>query len=182
MADPLSSKIISKGVVEGKGLEGAAPEKKGPSKFDQVRVQLQQAQQASQIDLPQEVTKIPHREKKLLEQQLRQTFEQARVQDLREIFKCDLDKAKAGIADLTQKVSALPQSQALEPLRNRLFSLETQFADSGKLLSGLDKTNKPEDFLKLQLQMHQMTQNIEIMCKAVDQVIGGVKTLLQVNV
>jgi hypothetical protein len=40
----------------------------------------------------------------------------------------------------------------------------------------------PGDLMKLQMQMYQLTENLELMSKVVEQVTSGMKTLLQTQV
>ena len=121
-----------------------------PSKFDQVRAQLEQA-----VALPnQRPLKSPHRflprKKSELEAEFKKRLEEVRLRDLDEIFKADLQESKEKVDAIRQELSSQPSSPAIEPVKGRLLQVENQFLESGRLLRGLGKLDSPEDYLKMQ--------------------------------
>jgi hypothetical protein len=62
-----------------------------------------------------------------------------------------------------------------------LTSIATQVQQTGQLINNMKDTD-PQSLLNVQMQMYQMSQNVEIMSKVVDQVNSGVKTVLQTQV
>ena len=90
-------------------------------------------------------------------------------------------QAKSRIDHLTSRVNALPKTSAFDPLRQRLTSIDDQFQSAGKLIHSLNGQQSPADLMKVQLQMYQMTENLELMSKVMEQVTSGVKSILQTN-
>jgi hypothetical protein len=79
-------------------------------------------------------------------------------------------------------VAAIPANAALDPLRARLGLIETQFAESGRLLNTAGSLSDPKALLGVQVQLYQMMSNVEMLSKVVDQMTSGVKTILQTQV
>ena len=178
--NPVVNKTVAK-TVEPKQDLGSVQQKGQPSKFDKVRVQLQD-QQAGSLQLPPEVTQVSMQQKKVLESQLRKRLAHAKPGDAPQMFKVDMQKARTGLNNLTQRVNALPKVPAFDALRNRLVKIESGFNETGKLVNGLGKADSPRDLLKVQMQMYQLTQNMELVSKVVEQVSGGIKSILQTQV
>jgi hypothetical protein len=177
------NQVIGKGVVKsvggGEKVASKILEKDQPSKFNQVWVKIQDKQLI--VDkLPAEVTEISPHHRRALESDLRRRIEQN--QTATEIFKPDLKKARAGLEGLTRQVNAIPKNSAFDPIRERLQRIEAQFRESGKLIDGLGKLDNPRDLLRVQTRLYQVTQNIEIMAKVVEQVNTGIKSILQTQV
>ena len=54
------------------------------------------------------------------------------------------------------------------------------FCETGRM--GLLKNLSPGELLALQARLYQVSQHIEVMSKVVDQMAGGIKTVLNTNV
>jgi hypothetical protein len=66
-------------------------------------------------------------------------------------------------------------------LRGKLMQVETEW----KQLDGImrsDKNLSTGELLGLQARLYQVSQHIEVMSKVVDQVTGGIKTILNTNI
>ena len=68
-----------------------------------------------------------------------------------------------------------------EPRREDLKVLEEQFQKSGDLIQGVTDMD-PKSLLNVQMQLYQLSGNIELMSKLVEQVSSGVKTMLQIQI
>lgn len=61
----------------------------------------------------------------------------------------------------------------------------SQLENENKAIEGIMKSNKdlsPGELLGLQARLYQVSQHIEVMSKVVDQMTGGIKTILNTNV
>jgi hypothetical protein len=181
MVNPIISKVPAKPLdsVAEQG-EGVRP-KTGESKFDKVRTRLQD-QQAEQVQIPSEVKQISLQQKKVLEADLTKRLGQPGATSPQKIFAVDMKRAKVQVDQLTNRVNALPKTPAFEPLRQRLTSIDSQFQSAGQLLHSLKGTENAGELMKVQVQMYQLTENLELMSKVVEQVTSGVKSILQTQV
>jgi hypothetical protein len=98
------------------------------------------------------------------------------------MFTSRIRAAKSNITQLTKRVNALPKTPAFDPVRQRLASVDSQFQSAGQMVQGLRGTESPGDLMKIQMQMYQLTENLEIVSKVVEQVTSGVKSILQTQV
>ena len=181
MVNPIISKVPAKPLdsVAEQG-EGTRP-KTAESKFDKVRVRLQE-QQAEQVKIPPEVKQVSLQQKKVLEADLTKRLGQPGATSPQKAFAVDMKRAKVQVDQLTSRVNALPKTPAFEPLRQRLTSIDSQFHSTGQLVHSLKGTESTGDLMKVQVQMYQLTENLELMSKVVEQVTSGVKSILQTQV
>ena len=49
-------------------------------------------------------------------------------------------------------------------------------------MNSVKSSESPGDLMKVQMQMYQLTENLEMMSKVVEQVSSGVKSVLQTQV
>lgn len=181
MANPLAVKggPVAPAVKGGAGAESG---KAGPSGFDKVRETVRGRQAGETAQLPPAVTQVSAEQKRQLEADLRKRLQQARGGSPREVFRADMKKARTAMQGLSNRIEALPKTSAFEPVRTRFAAIENQFRASGKLLNNVGSVDSPRELLKVQMQMYQLTQNIEIVSKVVEQVNAGVKQILQTQV
>ena len=178
MANPIINKTTIDAVVQKQQQEQTPVEKTGASKFDEVRARMQQ----DSVNLPPEVTQISAEQKRLMESEMRKMLQTQRPEQIQKSMQAEFNRASNSISNLNQRVSALPKTPAFDPLRNRLQSIENRFNQSGQLLQGLQGNNDPRAMLQVQMQMFQLTQNVELMSKVVEQVNTGVKQVLQTQI
>jgi hypothetical protein len=178
MVNPILNKVPAQSVDLGSEQGGTKPAKVGESKFDQVRSRLLD-QQAGQVQLPPAVNQVSTEQKKVLAAQLSTRLEQAKGTPVHKVFAVDMKSAKEKVDHLTKQVNALPSTSAFEPLRSRLAMIDQQYRSAGKLVNGIKGSNSPADLMKIQVQMYQLSENIELMSKVVEQVTSGMKTLFQ---
>ncbi len=181
MVDPVVSKLPAKSLDTALNPEGSKTVKTGDSKFDQVRARLID-EQAQRVEMPPEIKQVSVEQKKVLQADLAQRTESMGTRSPRELFGVDMKRAKEGIERLHNRVDALPKSSALEPFRKRLASIDAQYQSTGQLVNAPHATDSPADLMKIQLQVYQLTENLELMSKVVEQVTSGVKSIIQTQV
>ena len=150
-----------------------------PSRFDDIRSQLAQ-KVAADLTLP-PPAQISSQQQTLLESALRKRLTGTQPTSASTFFGVDRKNTQLKIQSLTQAVNKLPNDSALDPIRDRLTSIATQFQQTGQLINNMQDTD-PKSLLNVQIQIYQMSQNVEIMSKVVDQVNSGVKTVLTTQV
>ncbi|MGH9722568.1 MAG: hypothetical protein ACRD8O_20340 [Bryobacteraceae bacterium] len=156
--------------------------RKPAASFEQVRAKLQEQQLSVPYNLPAEATKVTAAERRNLESTLRKRLESTRAQSGAEFFRVDNQNNRASLDNLTRRVDSLPKAEAFDPIRNRLANIEAQFDSTNRQVSKIQTLDNPRELLKLQMEMYQMTQQIELVGKAVEQVNTGVKSILQTQV
>ena len=176
MVDPIVSKVPAKSINSLGDDSGAAGVKTGESKFDKVRARLQEQQS---VQMPPEVKHVSPEQTKVLQTELNQRVQKAGTTSAPELYGTDLKQLKSRIDTLTSRVNSLPKTPGMDPLRQRLTSIDDQFQAAGKLIHSLNGQQSPTDLLKVQLQMYQMSENLELMSKVVEQVSSGMKSVLQ---
>jgi hypothetical protein len=178
MVDPIISGARGKGISSVGEQEQSSPAKTQESKFDKVRTRLQD-EQATKAELSPEVKQVSMQQKKVLETQLSKRLETTKPN---EVFAPDMKRAKDGVAQLTTRVNALPKTPAFEPFRDRLTSIDNQFQATSKLVNSIKGTETPQQLMGIQSQLYQMSENLELMSKALEQLTSGVKSILQTQI
>ena len=181
MVNPITSKAALKPLDAASEQAAGSPVKTSESKFDKIRAQLQD-EHARQVQIPPEVREVSMEQKKVLQADLAKRIEHTGSTSAHKIFKGDLQRAKEGMHELTKRVDALPKTPAFEPFRNRLAGIDAQFHDANRLVHSIKSGESPGDLMKIQMQMYQLTENLELMSKVVEQVTSGVKSILQTQV
>ncbi len=177
MVDPIIGKASVKPLNPATDQDAAVKLKNGASKFDQVRTRLQD-EQAQKLQIPPEVKQIPPDQKKVLQADLSRRLEKTRGLP-KDVFVVDMKRAKDKVDNLTTRVNSLPKTSAFDPIRTRLASIDSQYKSAGQLVNSLKNTENPRDLMKIQMQMYQLTENLELMSKVVEQVSSGMKSVLQ---
>ena len=88
----------------------------------------------------------------------------------------------AKLHQLTQRVSALPKTSASNLICSRLVELESQYQIVGSAVDQISTSATPEQLLRLQKDMYQISENIGLLSKMVDQLTTGVKSVLQTQI
>lgn len=178
MADPVISRSISSGIAPKPAqTEGPA---KGQS-FEQVRQSLAEKSQPT-AQMPPEAAQPTPEVKKSLAAELHKKLQNSQLRTPQQVFGPEMSQLEGKIQGLRVQVQRTPNTPELSPLRARLEKLETQFSETGSRLGKLTSSNDPRAMLQLQIEVHQMTQNIEIVSKVVEQVNSGVKQIIQTQV
>ena len=180
--NPIANKTVTRTVATNleQGQGQSEIQKTGPSKFDQVRAQ-QMENTSPPVDLPPAVTQVSPAQTQTLQAELRQRV-QSTSSNPADLLKVDLGNTGTSLNQLTKRVSALPNSQATDPIRSRLMSIDQQYKATGQLFNNGGQQMSQQDLLNAQTQIYLMSENISLVSKVVDQVTGGVKTLLQTQV
>jgi hypothetical protein len=153
--------------------------KSTPSKFDRVRADLAM-QSTGAAQLPPKVTTISDQQKQLLGNDLRRKLETGKSPQ--EILGPQVNQLRTGIADLNRRVSAVPDTSASNPLRQRLQSIESDFKASANLLQSPGALDDPKRLLEAQVEVYKLTSNVEILSRTVSEAASGAKTILQTQV
>ncbi len=95
-------------------------------------------------------------------------------------FGLQFDDARLRLSVLRDSIHGLNPNQRPADLLTRFSQVENQWKQIEAMLNSDHELSKGE-LLALQARMYQLTQNIEILSKVVDQVTGGIKTILQTN-
>jgi hypothetical protein len=177
MIDPIVSKLPSSGLDSLTSQGEASPLKVGESKFDQVRSRLL-SEQPPQVELPPEVKQVSFEQENALRVDLARQLEKS-AESPQDLFALRMKRATQRIAQLTDRVNSLPKTPGFEPFRQRLASIDHQYQSAGKLVNSIGQSTNPADLMKAQVQMYQLTENLELMSKVVEQVTSGVKSVLQ---
>jgi hypothetical protein len=174
--DPITTKAtgLGSGATQGTHIDRAP--KAEPSKFDKIREKMQsdaaspanpaeQATAAAKTHAPDAAARLD-----------------ATKPPSRDIFTPHVEKNKVQLDHLKQRVDKLPKSDALDPLKKRLSALEQQQSSITSGLGKFDADTPPAEFLNMQMQVYQISEQIEMVTKVVDQLATGVKSILQTQV
>ena len=176
--EPITRKAAA--TASTKAQQGQADwQKTGPSKFDRLRADLNQ-QLISAGQLPPKVVSITDQQKQILANDLQRKL--ASGKSPQEIVGGQMNQLRSGIGNVQRRVSAVPDTGAFAPLRDRLKSIESDFNASAKLLDGSVPLNDESKLLEMQMQIYKMTENVEILSRSVSEAGSGVKTILQTQV
>ncbi len=96
-------------------------------------------------------------------------------------FGMPFDQARLRISALRDGIHGLSPDRRSPDMLTRFSQVENQWMQIEAMLNS-DRELSQGELLGLQARMYQLTQNIEILSKVVDQVTGGIKTVLQTNV
>src|SRR5262249_54155813 len=135
--------------------------KQKPSRFDEVRSDLEAKKAANKVDSPPEVTRVAADQRQALETDLRRRLQQTSGIPAPEAFQPRMQKNAEEIQKLRSKVEALPKTSTFEPLRQRFDNVEAMFKRTDSLVKGIDSTYSPAEMMKVQVQMYQFTENLE---------------------
>jgi hypothetical protein len=179
MADITIAKGSTKAVTSAQHASGESAGKTGLSKFDEIRAKLTD-KVAVGMKLPPPMV-ISEQQQAMLETALRKRLSGTSASNATQLFGVDMQNAQLNLQNLSRVINKLPNETAFAPLRDRLHSIEKQFQNSGELIKGV-KGMDPHHMLKVQMQLYQVSENIELLSKVVDQVSSGVKTIFQTQV
>lgn len=181
MADPVIGKLGAT-MVQGAAVEGnLATEKLGPSKFDAVS-QETAAGKTEAAELPPAVQEVSASERQQLISEVRQRIEANPAASPQQVYAPDMARQAERIGSTRKRVEALPKSDFSISVTARLDQIDSQFRSAGSLLNKITSIDDPRSLLQLQMQLYQVSQNVEIVSKAVEQVNSGVKQVLQTQI
>jgi hypothetical protein len=170
---------ITKAAATPGAAEFSQTAKLGPSKFDFIQSQITE-KVAAGMKLP-PLVQLSAQQISSIENGLKQQLERTTARSATEFFRGRTSSTHVGMDKLADAVGRLPPESAFSPLRDRLKVLEQQFQKSGDLIQGVTDMD-PKSLLNVQMQLYQLSGNIELMSKLVEQVSSGVKTMLQIQI
>ncbi|MCS7079372.1 MAG: hypothetical protein NZ585_04880 [Chloracidobacterium sp.] len=95
-------------------------------------------------------------------------------------FGLQFDDVRLRLSALRDGIHGMSPNQRPADILARFSQVEDQWKQIEAMLNSDHELSKGE-LLALQARMYQLTQNIEILSKVVDQVTSGIKTILQTN-
>ncbi len=81
---------------------------------------------------------------------------------------------------MKEAYSKMGNSPIARGFEGRLLQTESEYKEVEAMMKS-DKNLSPGELLALQARLYQVTQHIEVMSKVVDQMAGGIKTVLNTN-
>jgi len=181
MVDPIASKAVAKPITSVAEQAGTETAKQGESKFDRVRNRLLD-EQAAKVQMPKEAGPASVEQQKVLRTELTNHLEKGGNEAASQMFTSRIQAANNTLSQLSKRVNGLPKTSAFDPLRQRLAKVDSQFQSAGDMVKALRGTESPGDLMKVQMQMYQLPENLELLSKVVEQVTSGVKSVLQTQV
>jgi hypothetical protein len=175
--DPLTAKLATQSLTP--EAKSAAEAKTRPSKFDKVRAELASAQQ----DPAAMASNPPSSAQSLASVARSQAVAAgAPTQHLTSLSADALRVSRARVNELQNRVAALGQSPALDAIRNRLSRIDAEYQRVGRSVDLSMSSASPQQLLKLQKDMNDLSENLNIVSKLVDEATGGIKSILQTQV
>jgi hypothetical protein len=167
---------------------GGLDQARGPgdnTKFEQVKNKaagLQDAEKNASVSLPDPVQGVNPQEQKQLLSDLRRRVETSGARSPQELFRAEVEQTRVTLQKLRKQVDALPRDPGANTIRERLETIESSFTGAEQMLAGMRNLDSPKELLRMQIQLYNMTQNIEMVSKVVEQLSGGTKQLLQTQI
>lgn len=180
MSDHLIGKVGTGVPAKIGGDSAPSAEKKGPSRFD--AVQKEAATESQKASLPPAVNSVSDAKRKELVSEVRRASEAHPTESPQRVWGPELKDAGTHLDRLKGRVERLPKSELTAQLQQRLESIDGQYQSTNKMMGQLQDMTDPRSMLKLQVEMYQITQNLEMVSKAVEQVNSGVKQIMQTQV
>jgi hypothetical protein len=176
MADIKITKAAAKPTVS---ALSSATGKARPSAFDVIQSKIA-GKVAADMKLP-PLAQAPPQKIASMETALQKNLEKTDARSAADVLRPELKDGKAALEKVTSAVNKLPQQSAFNPLRERLNVIEQQYQRSSTLVNGM-KSMDPKSLLRAQVQLYEVSENLELLSKVVDHVSSGVKTIMQTQV
>ncbi|NNE65477.1 MAG: hypothetical protein HKN33_02840 [Pyrinomonadaceae bacterium] len=93
----------------------------------------------------------------------------------------ELLDTKTRLGLLREAYTSLEASGKAGSFENRFLQVENEYKQVEAIMRS-DNNLSPGELLALQARLYQVSQHIEVMSKVVDQMAGGIKTVLNTNV
>lgn len=97
-------------------------------------------------------------------------------------LKPKLNYAGNSLAALNTRVAAIAPTSAAQSLQNRLDLLNVKFRAIGDAFQNSAAKNDPMQLLRLQNDIYQLDEELELVSRVVDQATSGVRSLLQTQI
>jgi hypothetical protein len=99
-----------------------------------------------------------------------------------EVLADDIKTNGTKLHELTKHASALPKTPAFDSIRSRLAELDSQYRRLGGSIDRIPESASPQQLLKLQKDIYQMSEGTGLVSKMIDQLAGGVKSIQQMQI
>ena len=176
MADIKITKAVAKPAVS---AVTSGTGKAQPSAFDLIQAKISE-KVAADLRLP-PLAQAKPQQVAAMENGLKKNLDRSDGRPATELFQVEMKDRKATLERVTQAVEKLPAQSTFNPIRQRLNVIEQQYQKSSDLVRGV-KDMDPKSLLKVQVQLYELSENIEVLAKVVDHVSSGVKTIMQTPV
>lgn len=93
----------------------------------------------------------------------------------------ELLDSKTRLGLLREAFGKLGSSPSASGFQGKFLQIEGEYKQVEAIMAS-DKNLSPGELLALQARLYQVSQHIEVMSKVVDQMAGGIKTVLNTNV
>jgi hypothetical protein len=164
--DPLTLKAASLGADDGLEAGVEAAKKVGPSRFDE----LSQNFARDPVTQPSTVPVHPP------------TTEATSTVNLASTVNNQLHVTEASLQRLNHRVQAASQTTEVGTIRTLVDQLVVRFTNVGNSIRQVGAQANPQKLLVLQAKVYQISEDVELLSKMVDQATSGVKTVLQTQV
>jgi len=114
-------------------------------------------------------------DRKHMEHELRVRIERAGNQKPEVLFGGDLDK-------IGTKIDAMQAKRVSPSIRAELEKVEARYHASQAKLEQIPETNNLRDLLKMQTEIYEMGESVELLSKVIESAVSGVKQTLQMQV
>jgi hypothetical protein len=94
----------------------------------------------------------------------------------------ELQASQMRLNQAKDRVDALGSSPAVDGIRRRLSALDVEYQQIGNHFDLASVSADPQKLLQLQKDMYQLSENVNIVSKMVDEATGAVKSILQTNI
>lgn len=165
----------------------------GKRSFESYMQEMQEAQQNNQTKQTEPTTQTPA-QTKTSGVEMQSKLDQMQADLAQRFGQNPSDKSKVNmmlpeLLDSKTRLGMLKEayskigntSKVTNDLSGRFTQVETEYRQVEAIMRS-DKNLSPGELLALQARLYQVSQHIEVMSKVVDQMAGGIKTVLNTNV
>ncbi len=99
-----------------------------------------------------------------------------------DVLKPKFEHVGNSLSALNARVATVEPASAAESLRNRLQLLDSQFRVMGNNLKETAAQSDPIQLLRLQNDIYQIDEELELLSRVVDQTTSGIRSLLQTQI
>jgi len=163
--DPLTLKAVASGAGDGLEAGVEAAKKVGPSRFDQVS---------------QNVAGAPATQSSTVASEPK--TQAASSADAASAVDNQLHATAASLRRLNHRVQAASQTTEVGTIRTLVEQLTVRFKNVGNSIRVVGGKAEPQTLLAMQARVYQISEDVELLSKMVEQATSGVKTILQTQV
>ena len=178
--------------LENQTLKQQQPQTNGKRSFESYLQQTQETQTGGQTEKP--TTPSPTEPTTTSGVQMQSKLDQMQADLAQRFGQNPADKSKVNmmlpeLLDSKTRLGMLKEayskvgntSKATSDVSGKFTQIESEYKQVEAIMRS-DKNLSPGELLALQARLYQVSQHIEVMSKVVDQMAGGIKTVLNTNV